>query len=98
MFKTILVPIDIAQRSSWEHAIPQAIELATVSQGMVTVTTVVRDLKAAFEGAHFSFQVELMMSKARGRLAQVVSGYRDHNVILNEEVRFGSIGREVLEA
>ena len=31
MFKTILVPIDIAHRSSWEHALPQAIELARAS-------------------------------------------------------------------
>lgn len=98
MFKTILVPIDIAQRSSWEHAIPQAIELAASSNGNVTVTTVVRDLKAAFEGTRFPFQVEFMMSKAKDKLAQVVSGYRDHNVPLNEEIRFGSIGHEILEA
>ena len=98
MFKTILVPIDIAQRSSWEQAIPQAIELATSSHGNVTVTTVVRDLKAAFEGVHFPFQVELLMSKAKDKLAQIVSGYRDHNVPLDEVVRFGSIGREILEA
>jgi len=97
MFKTILVPIDIAQRSSWEHAIPQAIELAAASKGIVMVMTVVRDLKAAFEGVHFAFQAELMVSKARDKLAKIVSGYRDRNVVLNEEVRFGSIGREILE-
>lgn len=98
MFKTILVPIDIAQPSSWKHAVPQAIELAAASNGIVTVTTVVRDLKAAFEGVHFPFQIELMMSKARATLGQIVSEYRDRNVVLNEEVRFGSIGREILDA
>jgi universal stress protein F len=97
MFKTILVPIDIAQPSSWKDAVPQAIELAVASNGIVTVATVVRDLKAAFEGVRFPFQVELMMSKARVKLAEIVSQYRDRNVVMNEEVRFGSIGREILE-
>jgi nucleotide-binding universal stress UspA family protein len=97
MFKAIMVPIDIAHQSSWEHAIPQAIEL-TAGNGIVTVTTVVTDLKAAFEGAHFPFQVELMMSSARDKLTQIVSHYRGHNVALNEEVRFGSIGHEILKA
>lgn len=96
MFKAIMVPIDISQRGSWEYAIPQSIELVA-SNGIVTVTTVVRDLKAAFEGAHFPFQVELMMSSARDKLVQIVSRYRGHNLALNEEVRFGSIGREILQ-
>ena len=98
MFKTILVPIDILQPNSWEHAIPEAIELAAVSNGIVTVMTVVRDLKAAFEGLNFPFQSELMVSKARAQLGQIASEYRDRNVVLNEEVRFGSVGREILEA
>jgi len=98
MFKTILVPIDLAHRSSWEHALPQAIELAAVSGGIVTVITVVRDLKAAFEGVQFPFQVELMISGARDKLVEIVSAYRASAVTLNEEVRFGSIGHEVLGA
>ena len=37
MFKSILVPIDVAHRSSWESALPQAIELAA-GNGIVTVS------------------------------------------------------------
>jgi universal stress protein F len=95
MFKSILVPIDIAHRSSWESALPQAIELAT-GNGVVSVITVVRDLKAAFEGTHFPFQVELMMSTARDKLVEIVSAYRETTVTISEEVRFGSIGHEIL--
>ena len=36
------------------------------------------------------------MSKAADQLAQIVSQYRDRNVLLNDEVRFGSIGHEIL--
>lgn len=96
MFKNILVPIDIAQQGSWRRAIPQAIELAAASNGVATIVTVVRDLKAAFEGAHFPLQVELMTSKACDRLTEIVAEYRDRKVALSEEVRFGSIGREIL--
>ena len=98
MFKSILVPIDIAHRSSWEHALPQAIELARTGGGTVTVITVVRDLKAVFEGVQFPFQVELMMSSARDKLVEIVSAYRASDVALDEEVRFGSIGHEILQA
>jgi len=98
MFKSILVPIDIAHRSSWEFAIPQAIELAAASGGTVTAITVVRDIKAMLEGVHFPFQVDLMMSGARDKLREIVSAYRSMNVLINEEVGFGSIGHEILSA
>jgi len=97
MFKSILVPIDVAHRSSWESAVPQAIELAA-DNGVVTVITVVRDLKAAFEGVHFPFQVELMISGARDKLVDIVSAYRESDVTMTEEIRFGSIGHEILSA
>jgi hypothetical protein len=32
MFRSILVPIDIAHRSSWQFALPQAIELAAAGE------------------------------------------------------------------
>lgn len=98
MFKSILVPIDIAQRSSWEGALPQAIELARGSSGKVTVITVVRDVKAMLEGVQFPFQVEIMMSGAYDKLAEIVSSYRAAEVVIEEEVRFGSISREILAA
>jgi nucleotide-binding universal stress UspA family protein len=96
LFKRILVPIDIEQLSSWEAALPQAIELAQASGGAVTVVTVVRDLKAMFEGVQFPFQLELMMSRARGKLWDIVSAYRGGGSALEEEVRFGSVGHEIL--
>lgn len=98
MFKSIVVPIDIAQPSSWKSALPEAIELARASRGTIAVITVVRDIRAMLEGIHFPFQVEIMMSKSREKLAEIVSRYRDGGVALEEEVRFGSIGHEILTA
>jgi nucleotide-binding universal stress UspA family protein len=98
MFKSIIVPIDTAQPGSWKSALPEAIELARTSGGTVTVITVVRDIRAILEGVQFPFQVEIMMSTTRGKLGEIVAGYRAGGVALEEEVRFGSIGHEILEA
>lgn len=96
MYKSILVPIDIAHRSSWERAIPQAIELAQMSGGEVTVITVVRDLTLMFEGVHFEFQAERLVAQARAKLFHILEDYRPIPIVLKAEVVFGNIRREIL--
>jgi universal stress protein F len=98
MFKSILVPVDLAHQSSWERAVPQAVELAVASSGTVVVMTVIRDLKAAFEGANFPFQFEIMASEAQAKLLEIIATYRVKNVAMRGEVHGGSIGREILQA
>jgi len=96
VFRSILVPVDIAHRSSWHHALPQAIELATAGKGSITIMTVIRDLKLMFEGVHFQFQLEKIVADARKKLAAIVSDYPAIGVEISPEVRLGSIGVEIL--
>jgi nucleotide-binding universal stress UspA family protein len=98
MFKTILVPIDLAQPSSWRHALPQATELATGSRGAVTVLTVVRDLKAILEGTYLPLQLERMIADARSALARVVLEHGPSDIPIGQEVRCGSIAHEIVTA
>jgi nucleotide-binding universal stress UspA family protein len=98
MFKSILVPIDIAHRSSWQFALPQAIELAKAGGSALTVMTVVRDLKAMLEGVHLGYQLEQMVTEAEGKLAAVLDLYRADGVSIQVEVRTGSIAHEILAA
>jgi nucleotide-binding universal stress UspA family protein len=98
MFRSILVPVDLAQRSSWQHALPQALELATAARGVLTVVTVVREISAIFEGVYLHFQLEQLLSDARTRLADVVSEYLPAAVPIDQDVRCGSIGGEILAA
>jgi nucleotide-binding universal stress UspA family protein len=98
MFKKILVPIDLAQPTSWRHALPEAIELATASSGTVTALTVVRDLKAILEGTYLLIQLEALIGRARTDLAQVVSEYGDQGIPIAQEVRCGSIAGEIVAA
>jgi universal stress protein F len=98
MFKSILVPIDIAHRSSWQFALPQAIELAKAGGSTLTVMTVVRDLKAMLEGVHLGYQLEQMVAEAKGKLAAIVDPYRADGLPIREDVRLGSIAHEILAA
>ena len=98
MFRSILVPIDLAQRSSWQHALPQAIELAKTGRGAVTVMTVVREVKAIFEGVYLQFQLEQLLADARTKLAEIVSEHGPAAVPIDQVVRCGSIGSEILAA
>ena len=98
MFKSILVPIDIAQESSWKFAIPEALELARPNQSRVTVMTVVRELKAMFEGVFFEFQLEQMIADARRQLGTILREFRESGIEIEEDVQFGSIGHEIITA
>jgi|TARA_R100000455_G_C6264198_1_gene119461 nucleotide-binding universal stress UspA family protein len=96
VFKSILVPVDVAHRSSWEHALPQALELAAAAKGTVTIMTVIRDMKIMFEGVYFTFQVEQMLEGAQSKLSAIISEQAKDGVKITSEVRIGSIGREIL--
>jgi nucleotide-binding universal stress UspA family protein len=98
MFGSILLPIDIANRNSWEYALPQAIELATAGSGIVTAVTVVRELKVMFEGVYLQVQLERIVADAKTKLAEIVSGYGAGEMPIRQEVRVGSIGSQILAA
>ncbi len=98
MFRSILVPIDLAQESSWKFAVPQALELAQVGQSKLTVITVVREIKAMFEGVYFAYQLKRMIDDARRKLTTIVHQFQGEAIEIDVEARFGSIGHEILAA
>lgn len=96
MFRSILVPIDLAHKSSWEFAIPQARELAAASGGNVTLMTVVRDTRSMFEGSYFPLQLEGMLTTARDKLVSIAAEHGLERAGGEHGVRFGSIAGEIL--
>jgi len=98
VFKSILVPIDLAHQSSWQFAIPEAIKLAKAGQCKLTVMTVVREPQAMFEGVYLSFQLDQMVAEARSNLDKIVREFRTTEIQIEQDVRFGSIGHEILAA
>lgn len=96
MFKNILVPVDVAHKSSWETAIPQAIELARAANAKIAIVTVVRDTAALLEGVRSRLQLQAMVDAARGQLSSIVRKYAGEGLKMAEDVRLGSIGHEIL--
>lgn len=98
MFKSILVPIDTEHKSSWEFAIPEALELARAGGAKVATMTVVRDVKAMMQAVRLPYQLEQMIDSARRALAAIVGEFQNAGTEIEQEVRWGSIGREILAA
>lgn len=96
MFKSILVPIDIAHPSSWRAALPQAIEFASASQGKLTAMTVIPDIRTLLMGVQLAFQLEKLVADARGALARIIADHATDGIAIETEVRTGSIGGEIL--
>lgn len=98
MFKSILVPIDTEHKSSWEFAIPEALELAKAGQAKVAAMTVVRDVKAMMQAVRLPYQLQQMIDSARRALDAIVGEFHGTGTEIEQEVRWGSIGREILTA
>jgi nucleotide-binding universal stress UspA family protein len=98
MFTSILVPIDVAHESSWRHALPEALALARDGQGGVTALAVVPDVTTMFIGVQLAFQLQEILDQTRSRLNAIVDGIAGGGGAIAREVRFGTIGGEILRA
>lgn len=98
MFKSILVPVDVAHESSWIRALPQAISMARANGATLTLMTVIRETSHMFEGVYLAFQMERIMAEAKERLAGIAFSHRVAGVEIAQDVRMGSIGGEILSA
>lgn len=96
MFRSILVPIDLAHPSSWEPVLPEAIALARQNAATLTVTTVVRETSSFFESRYLAFQMEEAVAGARRALAAIVTPLATQDLPIRQAVRLGNIGGEIL--
>ena len=96
MFRSVVVPIDLAQPSSWSDALPRGRELA--GNGLVTVVAVIPDLGQAFESLEASASAERMVARSRKRLAEIVESAAKTPGSMRQELRTGSIAHEIIQA
>ena len=85
--KRILVPIDLAQESSWRKALPEAFGSVAQTGGAVTVMTVVPDIMAGLDwryairgemGGSEEFDMRKLVTEAEERLRQIVADELDY--------------------
>lgn len=96
MYKKILVPVDLADESSWKLTFPVAIEFARLFNGSIVVVTVVRDSQAYWEGAYLPFAYEELLMRSERELRTIVSNDVSSDLSISTIVGHGSVYREIL--
>ena len=97
MTKSILLPIDLNQRSSWEHALPVATKMARDGAGELHVLSVIPDYGMAVVGSFFPADyAQNTMAETEKLLEEFVEEHFPAELKTNIHVCFGSIYKEVL--
>lgn len=96
MYKNILVPIDVSEPSSWEKALPVAIELAEVLDAQIHVMTVVREIDAILKAQYSLLVYERLIREAETRLASIVAQVVPRELGARSTVGQGSVYAEIL--
>ena len=71
MYKDILLPVDLDQPVSWEHALPQAVKLCEMSGANLHVLTVVPDFGMSIVSQYFPEEFRNFLG-VRGELRSVL--------------------------
>ncbi|MEN8197936.1 MAG: universal stress protein, partial [Pseudomonadota bacterium] len=97
MYKTILIAIDMNESSSWEKALPVAVEQATAGGGKLHVMTVVPDFGMAIVGSFFPADYEKQaMAEAGKSLADFTGENVPGEIEVAHSVGHGTIYKEIL--
>ena len=95
-FKKILIPIDLADESSWSDALPTAIDQAKHSGGELFLVTVVPEEPPQLAWLPEDYSAK-MIAHAKPKLAKLVESHVPTDIETTQYVRQGSIYREIVE-
>ncbi|MCU4652696.1 universal stress protein [Roseibacterium sp. SDUM158016] len=100
MFKTVLLPIDLAESSSWEKALPAALRLCQPEDGGVLhVMTVVPDFGMSVVGTYFGAEFEeRAMNQVGETLGQWVAENVPEGTEVHRHVTQGRVYDEIIRA
>ena len=98
MFKSILVPIDVDQESSWLRPLPLAARMAKDYGAELHVVTVVPKFGMSIVGGYFppDFEKKAIVA-ARAKLSDIVQQVHKDEVAVEVHVGHGTIYEEILE-
>ncbi len=99
MYKSILLPVDLHQESSWKNAIPVAIRMAKESGADIHILTVIPDYGMAVVGSFFPRDyAENAMQETDVELKKFVAQNVSDEVTVKPHVRHGSIYKEIINS
>jgi len=97
MYKTVLLPIDLNQESSWQKALPTAVEFCKTYSTTLHVMNVVPDFGMSVVGSHFpeGFEQKALES-ARAELHKFVRQNVPDGLNVRHIVGHGAVYDEIL--
>ncbi|MDX1486040.1 MAG: universal stress protein [Alphaproteobacteria bacterium] len=97
MYKTILIPIDLDQESSWQRALPIAVEYSQIFGSRLHAATVLPDLGSGVVGSYFPPDFEEKAgAEARDKLEALVREKVPSNIDVTCHVVHGTAYEEIL--
>ncbi|GGB62133.1 universal stress protein UspA [Roseibium aquae] len=99
MYKSILVPLDLGEASSWEKSLPSAIALCRTFGAELHVVTVVPDFGRSIVGSYFpkNFEGEALQ-KAADILKAFMAEHVPEDIVSKGHIAHGTIYEEINKA
>lgn len=99
MFKSILLPVDLATEASWKKALPAALDMARIYNAPIHVVSVLPDFGMSIVGSYFKDDFEDKALDDFGhKLADWVRSHMPNEVEVHPHVLHGSIYAEIVRA
>jgi nucleotide-binding universal stress UspA family protein len=99
MYKTIFVPVDINQDSSWKGALPHALDFAKRNGANLVLFSVVPDFGMSMVGSFFPKDyAKTAMLEAETELAAIAKANIPDGVNYSCHVRHGTIYKRIIKA
>ena len=97
MYKTILVPLDLSEESSWEKALPTAVEYCKTFGAQLQVMSVVPDFGMSMVGSFFpSGYSDDAVKEATTALADLCGRLVPGDMDAEQHIAFGNIYDEII--
>ena len=97
MFKSILLPVDLNHKSSWEKAAPEAVALAKQHGAKIHLLTVIPDFGMAVVGSFFpSDYAEQALQSGSEKLAALASEIIPGDLLAKVHTAHGSAYQEIV--
>ncbi|MCP5368439.1 MAG: universal stress protein [Hyphomicrobiales bacterium] len=98
MFKTILVPIDLDQKTSWQKALPIAVDFARKEGATLHMMTVIPDMAMTLVAQYIpEGYPEKLTAESQVGLETLAREHVPQGVAAKVHVRHGSIYRGILD-
>ncbi len=99
MYKSILLPVDLNQESSWKKALPTAIHLAKSMSAKIHILTVIPDYGMAVVGNFFTADYEhYATTTTQIALDGFVKEFLPADLVASDTVSQGTIYKEIVAA